>query len=71
MLLLVIHLSLYVTLPPLGYYNGIPSDIDDTSIHTGGQCEDGLRLILAIGDVPIGHVTDPVSPISRTGSERP
>jgi hypothetical protein len=56
----------------IGYYNGILADIDEDSIHTGGQCEEGIKLILAIGDVPINP--DPVttatdSEVPGTGSE--
>ena len=42
---------------PLGYYNGILADIDEDSIHSSGQCEaEGIKLILAIGEVPYNPV---------------
>ena len=56
-LLLTIHTwysSNLFSLPILiGYYNGVPTDINEASVNTGGQCEEGIKLILLIGDVPL------------------
>ena len=56
-LLLTIHTwysSNLFSLPTLiGYYNGVPTDINEVSVNTGGQCEEGIKLILLIGDVPL------------------
>lgn len=52
---------------PLGYYNGVPADIDEDSVNTGGQCEEGIKLILLIGDVSLNPTLE--SEIPGTGSE--
>ena len=31
----------------------MPNEVANPSINTGGQCEDGIKFILAIGDVPL------------------
>ena len=36
-----------------GYYNGVLTDINEPSINAGGQCEEGIKLILLIGNAPL------------------
>lgn len=37
----------------LGYSNGSLKDVDEKSINSGGQCKEGLKMIVVIGDVPL------------------
>lgn len=44
-----------------GYYNGVPGDADDDSINSGGQCEDGPKMIVVIGEVLVTLIDPAVS----------
>ena len=35
----------------LGYSNGQPRDANNPSISSGGQCTDGLKMVVLIGEV--------------------
>ena len=36
-----------------GYSNGMLKGVNDPNINSGGQCEDGLKMIIIIGEVPL------------------
>ena len=42
-----------ILLCTLGYSNGSLKDVDEKSVNSGGQCKEGLKMIVVIGDVPL------------------
>ena len=64
------------TLFLLGYSNGELANANNASINSGGQCSDGLRMIIVIGEVtlptvpataPAGMVASTIPPTQRPG----
>ena len=40
----------YLTI--VGYSTGRPEDVAKEAINFGGQCEDGLKMVVQIGEIP-------------------
>ena len=53
----------------LGYYNGVIRDVAKESIISGGECEDGLKMVLVIGDAILDEYTKTNTAPPATGDE--
>ena len=53
----------------LGYYNGVIRDVTEESIISGGECEDGLKMVLVIGDAIFDEYTKMSTAPPATGDE--
>ena len=58
-----------------GYYNSsVPSSANDPTMHSGGQCELGVKMIIIIGEVPLlpnGSLPTQNGSLPNTGGVQP
>lgn len=55
----------------VGYYNGNPKDVGSDSINSDGQCLEGLKMVLVIGEVGEAENQPQTSQTSQTSSTTP